>query len=188
MLFNLTPIDEPEHQMPQQRGIVINESVKHMLPAGSINEVLEMVIHGATVHWMTKGDWSMHDLLLGVLLITGPADVYLSSYAFSEYPARLLADLKNEKAMIRDLHCLIDSRIDKRSASALRLVENNATRCKLINTHAKVTLVINTSWQVAIVGSANYTENKRVEAGFIVEGPEVVGFHKQWMENEFKND
>lgn len=149
-----------------------------------LQEVVNLVQPGKTVHWMTAGDWSMHHMLGLLLIKTGPADAYISSYAFSEQPARSVASWK-QSGLIRKLHCLLDSRIDVRSASALNLVQNAADRCKLCTTHAKVTLLINDQWQVAMVGSANYTTNKRYECGIVSADATVLSFHKTWMENEF---
>lgn len=58
-------------------------------------EVIDLVATGRCVLWVTDGDWSMHDMLMAILDRTGPANVYLSSYAFSEFPARLIADMKS---------------------------------------------------------------------------------------------
>lgn len=152
--------------------------------SNKIENVLEQVSSDCCVHWITAGDWSMHDLLIGLLYISGPASVYLSSYTFSEHPARIIADLKARK-IITELHCLIDSRSDKRSGSALTLVRDCATRCKLVNTHAKITIVENEKIRIVVIGSANYTTHKRYEAGVIVSSGQVVDFHKNWMVNEF---
>ncbi len=148
-----------------------------------IESVLGQVADNRCVHWVSDGDWDMHDLLIGLLMITGPATVHLSSYAFSEHAARIIVDLK-ARGMIRELYCLIDSRIDRRSNNALSLLENCATRCKMLSTHAKVTVLSSDKSDMAVVGSANYTTNRRYEAGVIIVNPEVVGYHKKWMMNE----
>jgi hypothetical protein len=180
MLFKLpSKMEDSEGQDPGISKMLdqkINSSLK-------IESVLEQVQENCCVHWVTAGDWNVHDLLIGLLMYSGPANVYISSYAFSEYPARIISELKDQK-MILNLFCLIDSRIDKRSASALTLVRNCATKCKLINTHAKVTIIENKKTQLIIIGSANYTSNKRYETGVIIQDPAVVNFHKKWMLNE----
>jgi hypothetical protein len=131
-----------------------------------LGDVLQFVKQKKSVYWVTEGEWSMHQMLLGLLEITGNATVFISSYAMSETPARILAQLK-EKGIITNLHCLLDSRIEVRTAGSLQLIKNISTTCKLISTHAKVTLIKNDDWQIAIIGSANYTTNKRFESGII---------------------
>jgi hypothetical protein len=181
MLFDLNK----EEDLPAENASgVVDQKLNHRVNAlNKVHDVLAMVDKGCCVHWVSDGEWSVHDLLLGLLQVTGPADVYLSSYAFSEYPARLIADLK-ERKIIRSLFCLIDSRIDKRSASALMLVTNCADKLKLVNTHAKVTVIENGENTYCIIGSANYTTNKRYEAGMIISDVVVSSFHKKWICDE----
>lgn len=152
-----------------------------------LEALLQHIEKDCCIHWVANGEWSMHELLIGLLHQAGPSDVYLSSYAFSEHPARIIADLKSRN-MIKDLHCLIDSRIDVRGASALTMIRDIATSCKMLNTHAKVTLVLGETLQLAVVGSANYTTNKRYEAGVIIAHPEAVLFHKKWMQDELNRN
>lgn len=183
MLFDLPKSED----IPQEKASgAIPKQLNQRLAAGNkIHDVLAIVEKGCCVHWLSDGEWSMHDLLLGLLQISGPADVFLSSYAFSEYPARLIADLKDRK-IIRSLYCLIDSRIDKRSASALALVRNCADHLKMVNTHAKVTVIENREFVFCIIGSANYTTNKRYEAGMIIADAGVSLFHKKWITDELR--
>ncbi|MGN6477253.1 MAG: hypothetical protein ACTHKV_08505 [Flavipsychrobacter sp.] len=180
MLFEIPK----ENDLVETDSDVLSKTLSQRLAASNkIYDVLAMVEPGSCVHWVSAGEWSVHDLLLGLLQISGPASVFLSSYAFSEHPARLIADLKGRK-LITSLHCLIDSRIDKRSASALTLVQNCADQCKLINTHAKVTVIENKEHIYCIVGSANYTTNKRFEAGMIIGDTAVANFYKKWIVDE----
>jgi hypothetical protein len=181
MLFDLSKQEDlPEENASGAFDKQLNQRVS---ASNRVHDVLAMVQEGCCVHWVSDGEWSVHDLLLGLLQETGPADVYISSYAFSEYPARLIADLKDRK-IIRSLYCLIDSRIDKRSASALNLVRNCADQLKLVNTHAKVTVIENSNYVFCIIGSANYTTNKRYEAGLIISDAVVSSFHKKWICDE----
>jgi phosphatidylserine/phosphatidylglycerophosphate/cardiolipin synthase-like enzyme len=181
MLFNLA---EEFSEQTESNSAGMNVLLNYKLPADNkIESVLNLVESNACIQWVSHAEWSAIDLLIGLLIHTGPANVYLSSYAFSEHPARTLADLKNRQ-LINELYCLIDSRIDKRSASALTLIRNCATGCKLMNTHAKVTIVENEKTEVVIIGSANYTDNNRYEAGVIIVNPVVVKFHKKWMQHE----
>jgi hypothetical protein len=181
MLFYM----EHKEDLPDENASgAISKTLNQRIAAGNkVHDVLAMVQPGCCIHWVSDGEWSVHDLLLGILQQTGPADVFLSSYAFSEYPARLIADLKSRK-IIRSLFCLIDSRIDKRSASALNLVRNCADKLKLVNTHAKVTVIENSDFIYCIIGSANYTTNKRYEAGMIIADAVVSSFHKKWISDE----
>ncbi len=186
MLFKVEKIIESVTVMDDPNSVV--DGALHAITSTmKLREVTEKVDHGKTVHWVSRGDWSMHQLLYKLLEKTGPADVYISSYAFSEKPARALADMKHN-GIIQKLFCVIDSRIDVRSASALAMIKNMADYHKLTTTHAKVTLIKNKNWLLTVVGSANYTTNKRYETGFICSDAEVFNLHQTWILDELRND
>jgi sugar-specific transcriptional regulator TrmB len=146
-----------------------------------LSEMSELFFKHGTIHWVSNGDWSAIDLLLMVLSFSeAPAIVTLSSYAFSERPARIIADLIS-RGKIRELHCIIDSRVDVRSASAFNLIQSAATQCVLVDTHAKVTVIEMGEMCYSIIGSANYTSNTRYEAGLISREPDIGLFHKKWI-------
>lgn len=158
--------------------------------AEELQQVLNRVKPGQTVHWYSDGDWSMWQLLNGVLKkilkdhgYLSPAEVHISSYAFSETSARMIANLKS-KGHISQLYCVLDNRTDTRSAGSLQLLKSISDKLALISTHAKVTLIRTTGLCITITGSANYTENVRYEAGTITCNPQVYAFHKQWIEKE----
>jgi hypothetical protein len=183
MLFDM-PIEKDE-QNNDSAGAAIKFDGKHLYAtSGKLNDVINQLEENTCVHWVSEGDWSMHDLLNALLELSGPANVYLSSYAFSEYPARMIADLVGRK-IIRELYCLIDARIDVRSASALNLIKNCATRLELVNTHAKVTVIESNTMMIVTIGSANYTTNKRYECGVVMMDREAALFHKKWITDAF---
>lgn len=182
MLFDLPGKDETKKE---SAGGSTGYDGEQRFPVNyKLNEVLQLLHANRCVHWLSEGDWSMHDMLMGILDITGPAEVYISSYGFSEYPARIIADLKARKIIIK-LSCLVDLRLDTRSASAFNIVKNVSDRVKQINTHAKVTIIENEKYSVVVVGSANYTTNKRYECGTVIMGVEATAFHKKWIEDAF---
>ncbi len=147
-----------------------------------LQAVLQKVEPEKLVHWVSGGAWSMIDLFMAVLAKSGKSEVFISSYAFSEKPARIIADMVHD-GQISSLHCLIDSRVDTRSASALTLIQNCAKKCVLLDTHAKVTLITNGKEYYSIVGSANYTTNRRWETGFVTMDPDTFFFHQNWMQH-----
>jgi hypothetical protein len=178
-----------KYQVDQQpaagAAAVVDGSQQQFASYTRLEDVIEIVDHGKTTHWFSLGDWSMHQMLQKLLEKTGPADVWISSYAFSEKPARLLCDLK-DAGTIKDLYCIIDSRVDTRSASALTMIRNASTQIKLCETHAKITVIKNDQWFLVVVGSANYTSNKRFESGCICSNAVIANCYKILIEDELE--
>jgi hypothetical protein len=122
----------------------------------------------------------MHELLMNLLNYTGPAHLTVSTYAVSETAARTLAMLKEDGELL-SICALIDNRVDTRSAGSLQLLRSISEKISLVPCHAKVTLLHNDQHDITIVGSANYTENKRYETGFISASASTRRFHQQWI-------
>lgn len=155
--------------------------------AGAVNGVADIVNLVSrpdvdVVHFSVKGEWSLHELFAAAIKQTGPAHVAISSYAMSETAARTLSVLK-DTGQILSLKCVIDNRIETRTAGSLQLLRSLCSRMTLCPCHAKLTLIYNDEKCIVILGSANYTENKRFEVGFITTSRTVLNFHKNWIEN-----
>jgi hypothetical protein len=194
-LYNKMPedvkrIDFNRYAAPKEEpvsGGLISENMKEVMSENmQLKCVVKLIADDTTIFWVSNGDWSMHELLLEILNITGPAQVHISSYAMSETPARILAQLKNA-GMITKLNCVLDNRIDVRTAGSFQLMKSISDRLVLVDTHAKVTVVENDAWHVAVVGSANYTENKRYEAGILTTCKPGVEMQLKWMEKALKD-
>ncbi len=148
-----------------------------------VGELMDLLQENESVHWVSKGEWSAIDLLVAILARHDePAKIYLSSYAFSEKPARIIANLV-ESGKITWIRCIIDSRVDVRSQPALQLLRGCADKLVMMDTHAKVTVLHMGEHFYTIVGSANYTSNKRFEAGIISRSAECAAFHKKWIKD-----
>ena len=151
-----------------------------------LKEVINLLKEKVTQQWVSDGNWSMHQLLLAILDITGPAVVHLSTYALSETPTRHLVQMK-DKGLIKDLYCIIDNRVDTRTAATLQIIKSISTDFALVDTHAKVTVVTNDDWTITVNGSANYTQNKRYESGSIFCTPEAANMQLRWIKKALKD-
>jgi len=162
-------------------------SVASLMPQDKkLNSVIDIAKVKHNTIWVSNGDWSMHELLVALLSITGVANVFISTYALSETPARILSNLKRE-GMINDLLVIIDNRVDTRTSNTSQLLKSIATKTVLTDTHAKTTIIENDTWKIVVIGSANYTENVRWENGVILFDIEAVEFQKKWFMEALKN-
>jgi hypothetical protein len=123
----------------------------------------------------------MHELLDYILQRTGAAQVYIATWSISEEGARYLTDLV-QKGLITELQGLFDFRSTNRHPEAFHLAKQSVSKLRLYPCHAKVTLIINHDWQIAVNGSANYTNKKRIESGVISINNGVAELHRDtWL-------
>lgn len=154
---------------------------------GRVSDVVEAVFPpitpGHSYHYATAGLWSTHDLLLHILRQTGPARIWIATWSMTEDACRVLVQGIQE-GIIADLRLLIDSRVITRNASAYAFVKAHAEKTRITACHAKVTVIENDEWSISMVGSANYTNNPRIEAGVVTESRPVGAFHRDWIDRE----
>ena len=55
-----------------------------------IDDVIGIIAPGESKHYASMGEWSTHDLLFHFLNQTGPAEVYFTTWAISEFAIRQL--------------------------------------------------------------------------------------------------
>jgi hypothetical protein len=169
-------------------GGVIAESLQPLMcESRQLQDVIANVKDRHTVFWVSEGEWSMHQLLLSLLDLTGPADIMISSYAMGEMPARTLATLKSD-AVIKKLSIILDDRVDVRTPGSLQLIRSIADEFNLVKTHAKVTLINTAEWKISVIGSANYTDNKRYEAGIITSDQNAFEFNSKWITKALQHE
>ena len=188
-LFSTSELDKEENNTADKSAESIHHIPHHLLRVGSKKQKMEDVIGeiqmGNTIHFKTAGEWSCHELVSYILSITGAVDLLITSYAISEFEARMLS-LMGEQGLIKSLHCIMDKRADQRTPGSMQLLKNIG-KVIMAHCHAKVTVLINNEWAIAIVGSANWTSNPRIEASVICCDFTVANFYKEWILKEFEN-
>ena len=151
------------------------ESASDMVNASSIKffkSYLGAIEKNKHYHFWSGGQWNMQDLLVYVLGITGPANVYLTTYAISEDAVISLINLRDKKA-IRDLQCIFDYKCKEQKGKSYLLARNNFS-VTLSRIHAKVSIIENADWKITITGSANWTRNPRAERQVLCTVPQIV--------------
>lgn len=153
----------------------------HGRGAGDIMGIIEVLKSGADwAQYFSQGAFNHHELLVAALELTGAAHLYISSYAMSETAVRTISKLKEAK-LVRWLHCVVDDRIETRTAGSAQLLRSIADSYAMAHCHAKVTVLEGEERSVLILGSANYTENRRIEVGMVTTDKVSCCFHQDWI-------
>lgn len=137
-------------------------------------------------HIPSLGNWSSHHMLLYLLSITGPATVYLTSWAITEEPLRMILKAIEDRKIL-DLHCIFDNRVKLGGPQAYQLAKANFVNMKLTKCHAKVMVIENDDWCISVVGSANLSRNPRIECYVICTVDKISRYHKEWILEELDN-
>ena len=183
-LFEISSIDKHDTDVLEfshnsngshEKHLLINSRAKSLC-----SELVDKIEPNMHVDFCTAGELSIFQLVQYALTVTGPADLYLSTWTIKEDPARSLIQLK-EKGTIKNLYGIFDQRIKTLDAGHFHLIETGMTKFALTKNHAKVVVIEGKELSLCIVSSANFSNNPRIEAGFISTINSTVKFHKQWM-------
>jgi hypothetical protein len=119
---------------------------------------------GCRVIGLTKGQFSLLDLLQAVLAQTGPADVIVSTWTTGIRDAEN-ARMLLQRGTIRSFRLLTDRSFATRQPTYCKAITDvfgrDAIACT--NTHAKFALIQNDRWNIAIRSSMNLNRNPRFE-------------------------
>mgnify|MGYP000172677323 CR=1 FL=1 len=149
---------------------------------GKLKHLLTAIKPGASVHYVSKGDWSMHDLVMELLKILGQAEIYFTTYALRETPVRQLV-LAMHRGDIKFVKMLVDTRAKIRTPAVFEMAKMNFCQVGQTNVHAKVCVIKTANGCVSITGSANWTSNPKIEAGVVSMNNELAEFNINWIQN-----
>jgi hypothetical protein len=181
-LFRVSSLVQEERDTFETSVVDDDGDQDFLLCKGSlkIHELFPSLKKNTTIHYVSNGEWSTHELIIHLLGLIGPADLYFTTWSLKEYPVRLFLDAM-EDGRIKRLCALLDSRVKVRNPDVLMLAQQNFSMIRQYDCHAKVTVLMSDQWTVSIVGSANMTNNPRLEAGLISTLPAVGHFHSSWI-------
>lgn len=151
-----------------------------------LQRLIDAVKPGKTVHYVSDGDWSMHDLVMSLLQQYKPAELFITTYALRELPVRQLI-LAQDRKEITSINMLLDYRAKARTPEVFQLASINVNRIVLTSIHAKVTVIKSAAGTVTICGSANWTQNPRIEQGIISLDEDCGAFHISWIKKALNN-
>lgn len=189
-LFDINQVEDDIVDFEELESGAVLTSEDTAFTLGKVNEkvtsVFKDVSWNKSIHYVSCGDWSMHELLHHILNDIGPAEVLMASWSMSEPAAvKLMAML--EARLIISLRGVLDFRSKNRHPAAFQLSQTLFSDLRLASCHAKVTVVKNDTHLISIVSSANYTNNPRIEAGVISVAHKVGEFHAAWIEALLEN-
>lgn len=184
--MSLFSLDDIKSKATAKSGALVVSSETGMAMLDSVDDVenaINALEKGKAIDFVSKGRWSMHEMLEFMLRKAGPSDVYFTTWTITEDPIRRLFMLK-EEGLIKSLACILDYRIKDRKPAPFQLLQNIADQHVLTQCHAKVTIVIGEELAYTCLSSANFSKNPRIEAGIIGEGRMRAAFHRDWILKE----
>lgn len=136
------------------------------------------------IYFMTDGAWSNIDLVEKILSITGACDIHFCTWSISTDAIRKFTDWQ-QKGLISSLFVILDQGLSNRKPEIFQQAFGAFKNLKLLKCHAKVIVIQNLQYSFTIVGSANFTNNPRKEAGLIIRNSNIAQDNINWIRKEF---
>lgn len=150
-----------------------------------LKQVVNAIAEYQQFHFISDGSWSLHDLLLSIIDKYAPADIWITTYSITQFPASILAGMVDE-GKIKQLKVLMDYRAKDRYPAVEQLM-SNVSELKMTPIHAKVFIIQNEIDSLLIIGSANWTANKRIELGIVDKNRRTADQHIEWITKKMKD-
>lgn len=147
----------------------------------SLAEIIGAITTGRSICYTTKGRWSAHDLLAYILKMTGPADVWFTSWSMTPKPIEDVIQMA-QSGKILSLNIVLDRRVRTTAPETIALANFHKCRIRFSDIHAKIMVIRSPTMSVAVVTSQNMTRNRRVEAGVILADRDVAEFYRKIIE------
>lgn len=164
----------------------VEREFRHGTREESARRCIGPITKGCDVFGLTKGDFSMIDILRHIAAEIGPCRIDIGTWTAAA------ADIKQAFAMLEDrnilgMRWLVDRSFPARQGKYYRslLQKFGPDSVRLARFHAKFILLENDEYSVAVRTSMNLNENKRIEFYEISEGSPISGYLKQIVDYHF---
>jgi hypothetical protein len=151
--------------------------VRQEIAARAVADAVGPITRGIEVYGISKGQFSLIDLITYCLEATGPADVVISTWTAANADLKFAYTLMTA-GTIRSLRFLVDFSFPSRQpAYCAALRETFGDDCiRISKNHAKFVTVRNDQWNLVIRTSMNLNENRRLESFEISDDKNMAAF------------
>lgn len=133
----------------------------------------------------TAGQFSMSDLIQHILICTGPADLYISTWAASSEGIKKAFEFL-DNGMLRNIRFMIDTGAKQyRDDQFGKLLDKFGDCIRTTRIHAKFFVIRNDKWDIVVRTSANLNKNLRLENFEIDENKEFADFFQKFFDEAF---
>jgi hypothetical protein len=168
--------------------VITTPMVRRKIPASRVIEdqrraasaaavVGQLERDGTELVGLTRGQFSLTDLLEAVLQRTGPAQLGISTWTAASASVESMLRLL-QTGQVTGCRWLVDTTFVRRVPALVAEIRKQFgdDAIRVTRTHAKFVTVVNDDWQVAIRSSMNLNQNPRMESFELGHDPELCNW------------
>lgn len=164
----------------------IKKPVLAYMPNTSASEVARLIKKEARIIGLTKGQFSLIDLIYSILQQVGPSQVICTTWSAGIKDARTVKWMMGTN-LIQSFMLITDhSYVTRKSQYLLEIDELfGKQNIRTSEIHAKFVLIQNEFYKISIRTSMNLNANKTCESFEIDENEEIYNFYQQFVTSTF---
>lgn len=158
-----------------KRRIPANRRIEDQRRASSAAAVVQHLERdGTELVGMTRGQWSLSDLITAVVDKCGPSQLSISTWTAAGTSVQAMLDLL-QSGRITSCRWLVDTTFVRRVPALVAEIRRQfgADAIRVTRTHAKFATIVNNEWQIALRSSMNLNANPRMESYEIGHDPQL---------------
>lgn len=172
--------------MDSVRRTGVNRGMRHGMRGESARRCIGRIDKGCDIFGLTKGDFSMIDIVRHVIDEIGPCNIDIGTWTAAHAEIKQAFNLLNDERLQR-VRFLVDrsfpARQPKYYSALLKAFGQDSVR--MARFHAKYILAENEQFSVAVRTSMNLNENKRIEFYELSEGSPISDYLRQITDYHF---
>ena len=172
-----------------RRRIPANRLIEDQRRAASAADAIAALERdGFELVGLTRGQFSLTDMIEAILQKTGPAALSISTWTAASASVQSMLELL-QTGQITSCRWLVDTTFVRRVPALVAQIrkEFGDDSIRVTRTHAKFCTITNDAWKVAIRSSMNLNQNPRLESYELGHDPEMCAWLEQVMNDVWRN-
>ena len=172
-----------------RRRIPANRLIEDQRRAASAADAIAALERdGFELVGLTRGQFSLTDMIEAILQKTGPAALSISTWTAASASVQSILELL-QTGQITSCRWLVDTTFVRRVPALVAQIrkEFGDDSIRVTRTHAKFCTITNDAWKVAIRSSMNLNQNPRLESYELGHDPEMCAWLEQVMNDVWRN-
>ena len=165
----------------------VERDIRHGMRGESAARCIGPITKGCEVFGITKGDFSMIDILRHVARCIGPCHCTIGTWTAARAEIKQAWDMLEDKNL-KSIRFLVDRSFPQRQPEYYDALLKKFGResVRMARFHAKFVLLENDDFSVAVVTSMNLNLNARIEFYQISEGTPISGYLRHIADYHFR--
>lgn len=190
MLFKSTDLNEvkPIENGKTAESLTISNNFSFLEgdKLSAFKDKIGELYQGKSIYFKTAGAWSAINLIDYCLSKCGPSNIYFSTWSIGPEAIRHFSAWQRA-GLVLSIFGIIDEGFRNRKPDLFEQAKLAFPNLKFTKSHAKVTVIESKNYSITIMGSANMTQNPRIEVGVMIVDKTLADSNIQWILNSISN-